>query len=525
MAFRGNRVTSGKGSPVFSIRCTTALLVVAFLASVSCAEGVTWIKINGQSDATISVGQPIAITMDCSAGGEVIMSPFLDTNGNGVYDSSDQPLGDTSLCVDNSPKDEDSRVGYLQQTESANVSLLVGKPILLVATEFGSGTTVSCRGVFQPTETVQGVRGHLSNADGTPAPGQTVWAAYTQNIDINDPTDTAYTAVTDQNGDFVIYVPRAGCYLLGVGEGESAWRPAYVAPGTFVEGINLRLPSVESECPGQTYTLSGTVTDAQNTPVPFVRMTAHDNNWNWEKDFYSDLQGSFSVQLPVGSMKLRFSVNGYVPNQEYSVNLTQDSTLNAKMHRAQYYVTGIVLDAATAQPLAEAWVGMRGNAPPHAESSDGTSTSGRYLCWGDAGSVNLETSAWAGEYEQFEDTLTVSANTIRDINLTPMTAIVSGRVRDDRGRDVTYAYVGASNQSRSDYMRPTALTNADGTYSLNLTPGDTYNISFSEPGWESQTYTGLTAVGGETFTLDRTLHFISDAPIILGRYQLQHEPG
>ena len=500
-----------------SSRRAVALIVLAFLASVSCAEGVTWININGQTDADIEAGQPICIAMDCTPGGEVIWSPFVDTNGSGAYDSADQPLGDPTLYVDNTPRDEDPRDGYVQQTESANVGLLVGKPILLVATEVGSGTTVSCRCVFHPAETAQGFRGHLSNSDATAAPGQTVWAADPRNAELDDPTDTPrlYAAITDQNGDFEICVPGAGCYLLGAGEGDAAWRPAYVTQGAFVEGIELRLPTAQSECPGGRYLFSGTVTDAQNTPIPFTRITAHDNYWSWDEDFFCDLQGNFSVALPAGNLGLDVRLNGYLQDDEYSLNLTDDTTLDIKVHRAPYYVTGIARDSVTSQPVADGWIEVSADSAPHARGSDGTSMSGRFLCWSDAGALHLRSDIWAGGYERFEDTLTISGNTTHDIAFTPMTAIVHGRVNDDRGQDVPYVYVEALNQTRPDAARASTLANADGTYSIGLTPGDTYDIRFLRPGWGSQTYTGLTAVSGD-FALDRTLNFISDAPVMSG---------
>jgi len=101
-------------------------------------------------------------------------------------------------------------------------------------------------------------------------------------------------------------------------------------------------------------------------------------------------------------------------------------------------------------------------------------------------------------FERLSQPFTISGNTTRDLDMTPMAAVVSGRVKDDRAQNVEFAYVRATNKSRSNWTEPTALANQDGTYSLNLTPGDSYDISFSKDGWDSQTCSVSAVVSGTT---------------------------
>ena len=75
-----------------------------------------------------------------------------------------------------------------------------------------------------------------------------------------------------------------------------------------------------------TYRLSGLITDAQTgEPVPFV--TVHNGpTWNT----HTDVNGVYSLNLPAGLVKLKFSTIGY-EDSDVEVNLSHDLELNVML--------------------------------------------------------------------------------------------------------------------------------------------------------------------------------------------------
>ena len=78
-----------------------------------------------------------------------------------------------------------------------------------------------------------------------------------------------------------------------------------------------------------TYRLSGLITDAQTgEPVPFV--SVHNGpTWNT----HADVNGVYSLNLPAGLVKLKFSTLGY-EDCDVEVNLSQDIELNVVLEPA-----------------------------------------------------------------------------------------------------------------------------------------------------------------------------------------------
>ena len=77
------------------------------------------------------------------------------------------------------------------------------------------------------------------------------------------------------------------------------------------------------------YRLSGLITDAQTgEPVPFV--SVHNGPiWNT----HADINGVYSLNLPAGLVKLKFSTLGY-EDCDVEVNLSQDIELNVVLEPA-----------------------------------------------------------------------------------------------------------------------------------------------------------------------------------------------
>ena len=86
----------------------------------------------------------------------------------------------------------------------------------------------------------------------------------------------------------------------------------------------LRL-SAQNDSLEISYKLSGLITDAQTgEPVPFVsvHMVRHGT--------YADMNGVYSLNLPVGLVKLQFSAVGY-KDSSVEVNLDRDLELNVML--------------------------------------------------------------------------------------------------------------------------------------------------------------------------------------------------
>lgn len=141
---------------------------------------------------------------------------------------------------------------------------------------------------------------------------------------------------------------------------------------------------------------------------------------------------------------------------------------------------------------------------------------GRYMFWVDAGQANIDVYAHTAStpLENHSQAVTITGNMTVDINVPARSATLSGVVTDG-SQPLQWVKVLAENVTRGyNAVTPMAYTTPTGAYTLYLTPGDTYNISFEKPGYEPAGQSGV--VAGVTTTANAELTLISHAPILSG---------
>jgi hypothetical protein len=493
--------------------------VVSCVLAASGAQAITYIRANGQTSATVIQDQSAVLTLDCTPGGTVVAAPVLDVNGNGVYDPAVDRVQDNGwLYVDGSIKDEDARSGYYQETMMVDVGPDAGLTYLLVATEVGSASTATCSVTFVIPTTSTIIQGHVSTSDGPPAVGVSVYAAGANDRDLDDEPwgPNVRSDLANENGDYVIYVPSGGNYIVGEADMED-WqtgcrRQVYVATGATLSNINFQLPAALSACGQSTqYKISGYVKDGLNRPLPFVGIRTSGEN---DPSAYTNLSGYYEIMVSSGSHEFYLSLGGYVQNQSYAMNVTGNATLNMAMHRAAYRVQGVVRNASNSLPIP--WAQVELSLASGYWDYDDCNQQGQYLMWTDAAAVYLQASSDRGYYDRNYAQVSISSNTTQDIALSPRTATITGRVTDNRLQNVAWAEVEAQNNTNPYGMKPKTYTNPDGTYTLKITPGDTYDVTYAKLGWQDSTYYNLVLSSGQTQQINQQLIYVSDAPVLSG---------
>jgi len=493
------------------------LTALSLLVAIVPAYSVTWIKVNGQTSATINLGEPVVLTMDCTAGGEVFVVPVIDIDDDGIYEESDKIL-DAWFFVDNSWVDEDTRSGYYKETIPNADGLVVGRRFFLVAVELGATGRPYCTVLTQPVTTSQGISGRVTQANGLPVQGITVGALPAENVCLDETDERIFCTRTDVNGDYVIYTPSAGNYIVAVfpnfdtDEGPSCYKEVTVSAGGFRTGFDFQMKPELPECSvGIRYLVTGTVKDALGRPLPGALVSTGDVNTR------TNMQGYYEMRVPGGPLNFRLELDGYVPDQQYSLDVTADTTLNMTMHRAAYRVQGTVRRSSDNQPLACAKTKISTAGGSYYQNYDETNAAGRYLLWTDAGTgFYIAANMTLGSYDVYRATIDVTGNKTYDMVVPNRNATLTGTIKDGSGQPLAWAEIVARNKTRPLGKTITSLSKQDGTYMIKVTPGDSYTISFSKPGYDNPLgdYSLSPLSAGQTFTLNRTLDFISHPPVL-----------
>ena len=243
---------------------------------------------NGVSGAPLA-GQPITLANIAPSGAKVTMNTITDANGSYSFTVSDSAQG-----------------SYIEQANfygtasylatSSMLFVTVGNPI---PTSLSLNVTNSNPAVNQSFT----ISGYLTDINGTKLPNKALW------VNILLPTGqwnmTQYTA-TDSNGYFsATYSEQvAGQYRFEFHfMGDSIYAhcgPAIeVAVGTL-EPTNISMnTSVTNPAVNQSFTLSGTLTDANGTPLAGreVLLSQSPGDGGYVDQRYTDQNGSYSFVL------------------------------------------------------------------------------------------------------------------------------------------------------------------------------------------------------------------------------------
>jgi hypothetical protein len=254
-----------------------------------------WVRVNGETSATISSKDSFTITANTASGIELYL--YMDWDGDGQIDPEDCLGFMGAKCVlrieDNSWMDEDLTLNEVQYTMSFPGFWIAGNLIIeVVNVEKHQTATVTLK-VNHPTSD-HGVKGQL-RFKGSPILGTV--------IALRDSEDGFYLAATDPNGTYNLPLPQ-GNYLIFAFPYWAALEKAMenkVGTTTLlsisgIKTVDFDLPSYD------TATISGKVTcGGQGVGGVVVDAKAVEDHHYYYFQATTDANGNYSLIVKDGS--------------------------------------------------------------------------------------------------------------------------------------------------------------------------------------------------------------------------------
>ncbi|MEY2485670.1 MAG: large repetitive protein [Verrucomicrobiota bacterium] len=328
------------------------LVSAGFAASVS---------ISPNAVNTDYVGKVSLSIAGLTVGKTVLVERFVDFNGNGAVDASQDTLTFSFKVTDgqvpliggvrnaNVPGDDDGvadgaiRIDLPFPNVDGVFTSAEAKFIFRVSDPQNSFTPVTA--VFQVTQSAkpQGVSGQITAASGgTPLSGAFVVVA--------PPNGSPFAAtVTDVNGNYSFFTPPGSFVVFVVQNGfvsdQNAGAVTVVANQFATR--NLALTSAG-------FTLSGKVSDSSSTAgIAGVFVTANSSANNLFSGGFADANGNYSLKLTPGQWQVRPdkagpAAVGYLTSSKQTTNATASgsATLNFALSKATALIYGTVNDGA-----------------------------------------------------------------------------------------------------------------------------------------------------------------------------------
>jgi phosphatidylinositol-3-phosphatase len=302
------------------------------------------------------------------------------------------------------------------------------------------------------------VSGVVDSPNGSGVANDTVYANASGN---------STTAVTNQSGGFNFHLTN-GTYSLSVT--DQGWSPAVasvVVAGAPVENLTLDLEPV-------TVSVSGVVDSLNGTAI--AGATVYANSTNASSVAVTNQLGGFEFQLANGSYALTSNVAGWSSDDaNLTVNGTPVAGVVLTLSPVLYEVRGIVLDAVTGAPIANATVVVR---VPGPHLHERTNLSGQF-------EVELPTGVypvhiWAFLYGSINATLTVGPSDLfASFNLTLLPVFsVRGTISATDGVPLTDNVTIVMTTTNGSLEFPVQ----NGSFSLSL-PNGTYQMEVLAPGF------------------------------------------
>ena len=222
----------------------------------------------------------------------------------------------------------------------------------------------------------------------------------------------------------------------------------------------------------QTYTISGTVQDYDDTPMEDVWVRTSGGPV-YDSD-YTDASGVYTLTVSAGTYTIRASKSGLPGPPEQTVTVPPDQVVDFTFPE-RFTISGTVRDYDDT-PIEGAWVSTDYGDPVYV--SDNTDASGAYTLAVIAGTYTVSASK-SGLPGPPEQTVTVPPDQVVDFTF-PERFTISGTVRDYDGTPIEDAQVGASIGGSTHYV----YTDASGVYTSTVSAG-TYTIRASKSGLPS----------------------------------------
>jgi hypothetical protein len=218
-----------------------------------------------------------------------------------------------------------------------------------------------------------------------------------------DPGATGVSPVnTDVNGNFTVAVPAA-TYTVSIQPRTLPYAPVQVA-NVVVAGTAATSIGVVTLQPG--FVVSGTVLGPGNVPVAGGKVNVYDDVTGvkqYEPGNSIGATGAFAVTVAAGTWRLRYAPptgSTVLPIEQHNVVVTNAAvSVGTILLQQGYAVSGTVVDAATAQPLANVKMNLFDGATHDGVLllNDRTDTLGNFVAITPYGVVDLQFEPVAGD--------------------------------------------------------------------------------------------------------------------------------
>ncbi|WP_226005885.1 carboxypeptidase regulatory-like domain-containing protein [Natrinema salinisoli] len=396
--------------------------------------------------------------------------PTTGTVEGTVTDADGDPIAGATVTVGNETVTTAADGSYAVDLETGDYTLTVSADAYEetsedVTVEADTTTTVDVTLELTPTDGT--LEGTVTDADGEPIAGATVA--------VDDQQTT-----TDENGSYSLEL-EAGDYTLAVsaeGYEDASQNVTIEVETTTTADVTLE------ERPGS---VEGTVTDADGEPVAGATVTVGDQQTTTGEN------GSYAVDIEPGEYTLEISAEGYQDASE-DVTVEAGGTTTADVTLEPVPTDGTLEGTVTdtdGEPIADATVSA-------GDLETTTDENGTYSLQLEAGDYTLEVSAEGYEDASEDVTVEVESTTTADVTLEERPGSVEGTVTDAAGEPIADATVTAGDE--------TVMTGDDGTYALELEPGE-YALEVSAEGYETVSE-DVTVDADATTTVDVTLEAV-----------------
>lgn len=486
-----------------------ALIVIGLfsLANDVCAVSVS---VDPSSIASDFAGKISLTVAGVAVGKTVLVERFVDVNGNGTVDPSQDVLilsvkvtdGRTPIIGGvrnaNVPGDDDAIANGTIRADlpfpgiDTTIGVIAAKFIFRVSDPQNSFTPVTAVFEVTPVAQPQGISGQITAATGAPLPG--TFVGLTRNG--GGPISSTFT---DSNGHYSLFTPPGPFVLLIFQKGFVSDRSAgavTVAPNQFATK-NVALNSAG-------FTISGKVSESSGgAGIPGIFVTAEGANFFGVG--LTDSSGNYSLAVIEGEWQIRPAENqlaqgGYLRPQKVTLNTTGNgaATINFAAPKATALIYGRVTDDAN-NPVSG--LGVDADSPGSLYKGAGITYPpvGNYVLGVLGGTWEVEPEGEdlaARGYIGTRTNVTLSAGAAASANLVvlPVTAHLRGQLRDSLGAPI--ANMGIEVQDLGNRsVRPSSDSN--GNFDAGVR-GGTWEISLACDDAQSR---GYVDVSGHLFNV------------------------
>ncbi len=259
-------------------------------------------------------------------------------------------------------------------------------------------------------------------------------------------------------------------------------------------------------------TISGTVTDLNNNPIPWATVTVTGSDFTWSTTAIDN--GRYTIPgIPPGEYTVTASAELY-QSSSTAARVLENQTITVDFRLTAVHggsIAGTVYDTGN-NCIANAAVDVRCTSYSIPLTwSVTTDLNGNYVLIS-LPLGNYQITASAEGYHNDSKTTTVYENQVSTVNLylaPVLNGAISGSVTDVTGKPIAGATV-------SDGAR-NAATSSDGSYTIYDVPAGQYTVTASATGYESSVQS-VTVVEGETSTADFTLTPLTTTPTVKVAY-------